>query len=192
MANATLAVLIHYAFSLPGPASSDGRIVGLPNWAAVTTYDLQGVAEYEVDRASLLAMLVPLLTERFSLKFHWENREVPVYFLVVGKSGPKIQPWHDGAPTTGMRKMTIDTLVHMLASSETTDHNAISDRTGLAGYFDLSALSKTRPGAAERSRTLMDDWLARLPDELGLELRREKGLGQFLCIDNVQKVPTDN
>ena len=36
-------------------------------------------------------MLQGLLAERFGLKFHREMREMPVYVLVVGRSGPKFK-----------------------------------------------------------------------------------------------------
>ena len=36
-------------------------------------------------------MIIPLLTDRFSLRFHHENKEGPVYELVVAKGGPKLK-----------------------------------------------------------------------------------------------------
>jgi uncharacterized protein (TIGR03435 family) len=36
-------------------------------------------------------MLLPLLEERFGLKYHHESRELPMYSLVVAKGGPKLK-----------------------------------------------------------------------------------------------------
>jgi len=32
-----------------------------------------------------------LLASRFGLTFHWETRDLPEYFLVVAKGGPKLR-----------------------------------------------------------------------------------------------------
>jgi uncharacterized protein (TIGR03435 family) len=37
-------------------------------------------------------MLRNLLIDRFKLKLHRESKNVPVYALVFGKGGPKLQP----------------------------------------------------------------------------------------------------
>jgi uncharacterized protein (TIGR03435 family) len=44
-------------------------------------------------------MLRALLAERFRLKFHRETREVPIYSLIVAKSGLKLQPSSGGSCT---------------------------------------------------------------------------------------------
>ena len=46
-------------------------------------------------------MLIPMLAERFNLKFHHETRELPIYALVVAKGGPRLtrgEPDNPGAP----------------------------------------------------------------------------------------------
>jgi uncharacterized protein (TIGR03435 family) len=42
-------------------------------------------------------MLQALLEERFQLKIHTDNKEVPVYALTVGKDGPKLQEAQPGS-----------------------------------------------------------------------------------------------
>jgi bla regulator protein blaR1 len=45
-------------------------------------------------------MLQALLEERFRLKVHRDEKEVPVYFLTVAKGGPKFQPAKKGSCVT--------------------------------------------------------------------------------------------
>jgi len=42
-------------------------------------------------------MLQPLLEDRFGLKWHYDKKEVPVYYLTVTKGGPKLRPTPPGS-----------------------------------------------------------------------------------------------
>ncbi len=73
------------------------RIIGAPSWVSSNRYDIE--AKVAPDDAPKLdkvkaedrsAMLLPLLVERFNLKYHHETRELPMYTLVVAKGGPKL------------------------------------------------------------------------------------------------------
>jgi uncharacterized protein (TIGR03435 family) len=58
-----------------------------PDWASTERYDLQATLPAGSKQADLPEMLQALLTERFQLKFHREQKEFPVYLLTLGK-GP--------------------------------------------------------------------------------------------------------
>jgi uncharacterized protein (TIGR03435 family) len=73
------------------------RIVGAPDWVRSRRFDIEAkVTPEDAPKMEKLkmeqrrAMLLPLLEERFGLKYHHENRELPVYALVVAKGGPKL------------------------------------------------------------------------------------------------------
>lgn len=80
----------------------DFQIVGAPAWLTSEHYDIVAKAETpDLNREKLEPLMQSLLAERMNLKFHRETRELPIYFLVVGKNGHKlhkseIQP--DGPP----------------------------------------------------------------------------------------------
>lgn len=54
-----------------------------------------------VTRAQMRGMLQNLLTERFHLALHREEKTMPVYALVVGKNGPKLKEAADDQPGNG-------------------------------------------------------------------------------------------
>lgn len=74
------------------------RILGTPDWARSKRFDIATkVAPEDAPKLDKLkmeqrrAMLLPLLEERFALKYHHESRELPMYSLVTAKSGPKLK-----------------------------------------------------------------------------------------------------
>jgi uncharacterized protein (TIGR03435 family) len=66
-----------------------------PEWIASTMYDVSGKLPAGSKTSQIPEMLQSLLAERFQLKLHHEQKELPVYALVVGK-GPlqikEVQP----------------------------------------------------------------------------------------------------
>jgi uncharacterized protein (TIGR03435 family) len=72
-------------------------MVGLPGWAMNERYDLNATASQANPTAEQrAAMLRAMLADRFKLVAHVENREQPVYDLVMARSdsrlGPAIKP----------------------------------------------------------------------------------------------------
>jgi uncharacterized protein (TIGR03435 family) len=86
----------------------DDHLVGMPGWTKSAMFDVEAkVAPEDAPRLKDLKMdqrwpmLVPLLEERFGLKFHHETRGLQVYELVVAKGGIKMQatkPTDDASP----------------------------------------------------------------------------------------------
>jgi uncharacterized protein (TIGR03435 family) len=71
-------------------------LVGLPDWASKDRYDVEAkVAEGDVAAWRKLSggdrrlVLRTLLADSFLLKMHSEDRDLPVYSLVLAKNGPK-------------------------------------------------------------------------------------------------------
>jgi uncharacterized protein (TIGR03435 family) len=86
-------MLLREAFNV-----EDDHIIGAPAWVKTKRYDVQAKVSPEdapkLDKLKIeerRSMLVPLLVERFNLKYHHETREVPGYALVVAKGGPKMK-----------------------------------------------------------------------------------------------------
>jgi len=162
--NLPLQFLLREAFGV-----EDDRIVGAPSWVKSNRYDIEAkVAPEDAPKLDKLkaderrAMMLPLLVERFNLKYHHETRELPMYALVVAKGGPKLaaakpepsdghpQPPFDGRPPKGIdtrgRMMmspgriessatTVDMLVHPLAAYL---GRSVVDKTQLTGRYDYT------------------------------------------------------
>ncbi|HUN82774.1 MAG TPA: M56 family metallopeptidase [Terracidiphilus sp.] len=75
----------------------DDRIIGAPGWVKSDRFDIQAKVAAEdvaafrnVPRDDRFAMMLPVLEDRFHLKYHHEMRELPMYALVIAKGGPKL------------------------------------------------------------------------------------------------------
>ena len=55
-------------------------------------FNVQGKAAEAAGTDTMLLMLQSLLEDRFQLKLHHENREGPVYELVIAKGGHRLKP----------------------------------------------------------------------------------------------------
>jgi uncharacterized protein (TIGR03435 family) len=95
--NVTVQSLIREAYGVDEYALS-----GIPDWLNSERYDVEAKMDQSIaDALSKLTpaqlklaqqqMLQMLLAERFNLKVHRETKDEPVYFLVAGKNGPKLQ-----------------------------------------------------------------------------------------------------
>ena len=145
------------------------QISGAPDWLNSERYDID--AKFDSSAADELQKLSPndrilarrqmlqtLLTERFNLTIHRENKELQVYTLVVAKNGPKLQEVKlddtessksKGGPASGTGTMVVGgsggqirgfasglaTLTGMLT---TYLHRLVIDRTGLTGRYDFT------------------------------------------------------
>jgi uncharacterized protein (TIGR03435 family) len=78
---------VAYGLHLVPPATYQMTEVpdGLGSW------DIEARASGRPSMDELREMLQSLLAERFKLRAHYEKRELPVYRLIVGKSGHKLQ-----------------------------------------------------------------------------------------------------
>ncbi len=62
-----------------------------PEWLASAHFDISGKIPDGASREQVPEMLASLLEERFKLKTHRESKEFPVYALIPGKGGVKLQ-----------------------------------------------------------------------------------------------------
>ena len=129
-------------------------VVGLPSWTESTNYDIVGKGpDPNMTNPEVWEMMRSLLIERFHLKYHIENREMPVFALTVLPSGHKLKLGENGrcaeeikagkncgdiiVPPFGsaMYNMPIGALITGIGARA---GRPIIDKTGLTGRYDLN------------------------------------------------------
>jgi uncharacterized protein (TIGR03435 family) len=195
---------------------TDRQISGGPSWMSTERFDIEARAARPRTSDELHVMLQHLLEERFHLKVRRENREEPVWALVLDKGGSKMTA-HDpddlDHPPMGLqqvrgsdgtfcgglngRNVTMEYLAFTL--SRFTDRSVI-DRTGLPARYDLNlqflpdiARATNGDGGGDRPAVSPDcaDLRAALPKQLGLRLESAKGPVPFLVVEHAEK-PSEN
>jgi uncharacterized protein (TIGR03435 family) len=122
-----------------------------PNWivniSSSVTFDVVATAGKAVSVQEVKRMLRRLLAERFHLEFHRETRELPVFALLVAKSGPKFKEPGDGGAYSispdgegglSFKNWSMDDLAGWLTMLPSMGRPVI-DQTRLAGSFSFHA-----------------------------------------------------
>lgn len=184
-----------------------------PDWAlnnaSSDRYDIVAKASDNVPLEQMRQMLGPLLSERFRLQFHRENRELPVYALTVAKGGPKFKEGDGGEPSAypdgkggiSFKNYPMDALAALLSNLPAVGRPVV-DRTGLNSKYTFAAnLTDTAPGVStsDIKKSLAADGdpvsspiLSNLQLQLGLKVDAVKVLTKMIVIDQIEKTPTEN
>lgn len=185
------------------------QISGGPEWIRSERWDIDAKADhggYNLDQ--LHEMYKNLLADRFKLKFHWETREGPVYWLTFDKSGLKMkvnsspESLKGGVPIAGDPmspsgaigdSVAMEYLTWWLGQRLQQDGRPVIDKTGLDSFYDfkLSYLpelppdfprDRLPPDAADRPNIFQA-----LREQLGLRLEPRKGPIPYFVIDHVER-----
>ena len=182
------------------------RVYGGPSWLDSGMYDIIAKAEStDASREQIRAMLQTLLADRFKLAVHRENKELPVYTLVIGKTGSKLREAKDdenysvtpvGRGAIAFQKENMGSLANTLANIL---GSPVSDQTGLKGPYDFKlewtdATRSQTPGNGNQPLPVDSgpDIFAAVQEQLGLKLEAKKGPVEVLIVDHAEKVPTEN
>jgi uncharacterized protein (TIGR03435 family) len=201
--------------NLIGNAYGNHKLVGAPEWVESDRYDLEARAPGSPNDKQMMQMLQVLLAERFKLQLHPEQREEPVYHLVVAKGGLKLhrrtdqncaradRTHPDEAPSNPCGNnhifrngnhiewvVTNNDMQHMVGALGVNGHPVI-DKTGVIGTFDLHVeFAETQPDSDASVDPSVPSIFAAL-DQLGLKLEPAKGPVDVLVIDHIER-PTPN
>jgi uncharacterized protein (TIGR03435 family) len=190
-----LSHLIAIAYNL----RSTGMIKNAPDWAIAG--DERFTIEAKVDDPTrttedqLLRMLQALLADRFKLKFHRENIDVPGFALVVAKNGPKLRGATGDELVTSFgaslkprpgepinltaRKYSMPMLAEMLSAI---GPGPVRDQTGLPGVYDFKLMWDETAGPA---------LFTALQEQLGLRLAPQKIPQSFFVFESAQRPVAD-
>ncbi len=195
--NAPLLTIVAVAYDLPLY-----RIAGGPDWIRVARFDVNAKAAGDVPNAQVRLMLQSLLEDRFTLRVHKQQREMPIYSLIVdrsdGRLGPGLQRLNDCAEprskeltaavpsaANNARGCGPMSLVAAMASNQLAA--PVVDNTGLTGTFAYS-IYFSDPLATNQD---VPSFTTAIRVQFGLKLEPARGPVEVLVIDSVQP-PTEN
>ncbi len=165
------------------------QIIGLPSWAVGLRrekYKIEAKAGIDSPtEAQVRQMLQTLLADRFQLKLHREQRELPVYALTVGKSGSKLKE----IPADSQSGMSVQSLISILAHFV---DRPVLDKTGLVAPKYQFSWDQTE--LLQQLRELgapVPSISSAVQDQLGLKLERQNEPLEVLVIDSVER-PSEN
>jgi uncharacterized protein (TIGR03435 family) len=180
----SLQTFIKYAYGV-----EDVQISGGPPWLDRDIWEMNAKAAHQVKVDDLKKMMQSLLADRFKLAVHPETRELPVFSLVLAKSGSRLAAGDEskrGSFSYGgtFLRGTMDSA--SLASRLTsTLHRTVVDNTGLHGVWEINLTWAPDDAAAGPSL------FTAIQEQLGLRLESAKGPVQVLIVDRAEK-PSDN
>jgi uncharacterized protein (TIGR03435 family) len=218
----TFKELVKIAFNLNYGA--DEQVSGGPSWVSSARFDID--AKEDAAIAAELAklpeqqqgdevrrMLRTLFAERFHLQIHHETRSLPVYELVLAKSGPKLLPaaaqpgTQDGETPAKPRNFirfagrgqleangaNSSMLVTALSMQPEVDGRLVLDKTGLNGSYDFTLKWTPDIGAASAAPAADSgpSLFTALQEELGLRLASARAPVDRIVIDRVD-LPSAN
>lgn len=198
----TLMGLLYNAY----PIKPNTPVPGLPGWGNSAQFYVDAKTDDETTLAlkklsedeqwtETQQMLQALLADRFKLRIHHEVTELPVYDLVIAKSGFKLKEVHEvegpqsDSWTRGHISMRPDSVSQLAFTlSEMLDCEVV-DKTGLTGKYniDLKWTPDDQQGTPDAGPTVF----TALEEQLGLKLAASKSPVDTIVIDHVEK-PTEN
>ncbi len=204
--NYTLKLLIAAAYNL-----NPRTISGGPAWIESDHFDILAVTPGDVQPThdEQMAMLRNLLSDRFKLTFHREQKEFSIYELRVGKNGPKLKESTSSPDDPTALVSTVYPERILLPARNTTMSEfatlmqraildrPVVDKTGLPGRYDFDlewAPDESQFGGdippAPADAPVAPLFVA-VQEQLGLKLEATRGPVSALVIDKAQR-PTPN
>jgi uncharacterized protein (TIGR03435 family) len=199
----TLKLLIAAAYDL-----NPRTISGGPAWITSDHYDIQAVTpgDQRPDHDAQMSMLRSLLSERFKLTFHREQKDFSIYALAVAKGGPKLKATEapvDAPATVGPAVVYPQRVV--LPGRNATTGNLVSlfqraildrpvvDKTELKGRYDFdlewapdeSQFGGALPPATEAATS--PPLFRAIEEQMGLRLEAMRGPVNALVVDSAEK-----
>jgi len=201
-----LADLVRQAFALK-PYQ-----LAAPNWLGTERFDITAVIPHGATRPQFREMLQNLLAERFRMTYHRASKIVPQYALAISPKGHKLRaagaapdrsqspPESEGYPSfegpgmivrNGRARLQLDqeTLAQLAGRLANQIGQPVLDATGLTDKFSFSLYWVTdAEGPGESGPGIFQA----VQEQLGLQLRPQKGPIEVLVVDTMEKTPSGN
>jgi uncharacterized protein (TIGR03435 family) len=189
------------------------QIVGAPDWTSRDRYDIAAVPDVEgaPNLEQMRTMIRKLVTDRFQLKFHEEQREMTAFVMTVAKAGEKLTPTQMSGPMPGISMRPVTGGLTLLIRNGTIGDftgflqamvldRPVVNHTDLKGKYDLNVTflpDETQFNGHSPVAKLADDvapapsLFEALQQQDGLKLNAERTAVSVMAIDHVEK-PSPN
>jgi uncharacterized protein (TIGR03435 family) len=202
------------------------QMIAAPEWFTSERYDIEAKMDPEVAdamrklnvddrRVTRQHMLQALVLDRLKMTIHRETRELPIYSLVIGKGGSKLQetkpsapgvPIPRGGPSVRTSRYGSGPITLTVLHCANTDiagvfvphvGRTIIDRTGLTSVYDFTLQfmpddAAVAPGSASSAPDpTAPSIFTAIQEQLGLKLEAGKGPVEVIVIDHVER-PSGN
>ena len=192
--NESVQTMVRFAYGV-----QPSQIAGAPDWAKAERWDADGVPDVEgqPDVRQFQSMVRKLLAERFALKLHHEQREMPVFALTLAKGGPKLVPSKgdpNGRPRQDLggangrqtRKFTNTSMQDLALMLQFASDRPIMDQTGLKGRYDFQ-LNWTTDDTRSTEPDAPPGIFTAIQEQIGLKLEPVKAPADVLVVDRVER-----
>jgi uncharacterized protein (TIGR03435 family) len=185
------------------------EIVGVPPWADTEAYDITAkVAEPDLAAFHKLLprqrnpMFQAVLADRFHLKVHFEDRQLPAYALVVAKGGAKLTTTQPIGPDGHLPPDRIQMAPGQITGSavdmpslagvlsQQLGHPVI-DRTGLTDKYNFTLQFAPAQSSSDAQPDQGPSIFTAVTDQLGLKLESTKAPVPVLVVDHIDH-PTED
>lgn len=198
----TLKLLIAAAYDL-----SPKTISGGPGWIESDHFDILAITPGDVQptHAEQMSMLRTLLSDRFKLTFHREQKVFSIYQLELASTGPKLKPSTEPPDTQPAiistvysqrivlpaRNVTMNDLTSLLQRAVL--DRPVVNKTGLSGRYDFDltwAPDETQFGGevpVASADAPSPPLFTAMQEQLGLRLEATRGPVDALVIDTAER-----
>jgi len=188
--------LLLYAYGL-----HENQVLNAPDWMRTERWHVQGIAGLpgQPNREQMGSLVRKLLSERFGLAMHREQREMRVFALAVAKGGPKMAPSADdpnapmhendsqsgGQATMRVKNVSMGELAGMLMRLFL--DRPVVDQTGLTRRYDFQLKWTQDETRAPVDGSAPPGVFTAIQEQLGLKLEPTKAMADVMVIDKVER-----
>jgi uncharacterized protein (TIGR03435 family) len=178
-----------------------------PDWLNTEKYEIEAKSDEPVSEEQMRLMLRQLLAERFKMQLEKEDRELPVYALVVDHLGSGLHTTQASNASVKLsppgfrlvfRKEPLSELANTLSTLSFIDRPVV-DRTKLSGEYDFSIdltaavrnndTPSSGPGAVDSPGVSA---FTLIREQLGLKMAASKAAFDVLVVQHAERIPTEN
>jgi uncharacterized protein (TIGR03435 family) len=180
--------------------NADDQLLAEPSWVKSRSYDIRAKNDIstsgQLQASSLPLLLQAVLQERFQLRVHHEQRNLPAYALVVAKNGSRLKElspadsFHRSGPELLMKgrghlechACTLDALPLFLSQAA---GRRIVDQTGMKGHYEFTLMWSSDLDSAQSTPGAGPSIFTALQEQLGLKLEPKRLPTDVVVIDHI-------